>query len=124
MELEGPQTHSPASPAGDPQPLKGGAADQRPEMIDRIRPIPDDPMLPPYKDKCRCMSCGEYFNSSFGFEEHRSGKVGTPERRCLTPEELTAEGWAKNGTGHWISKPRPAQAPRRGNGVLTEPVEE
>lgn len=72
-----------------------------------------DPMLPLYTDKCKCNSCGEYFNSTYAFERHRAPRpyvpIGQPsKRRCLTVEELTGGGWGRNSTGHWITSKRPA----------------
>ena len=63
-----------------------------------------DPMLPHGSDKCRCSTCGEYFNSTGAFSRHLVGKVGTPERYCLSSDQLTARGWTKNKTGHWITR--------------------
>ena len=62
-------------------------------------------MLPIGTDKCRCTVCGLYLNSSHAFEKHR---VGYPERRCRTVEELLLLGWSTNATGHWITAKRPA----------------
>ena len=72
-----------------------------------------DPMLPNGSDKCQCPTCKEYFNSSYGFTEHRIGKVGGPDRRCLTPAELLAKGWGKSKTGHWVTETKDAKATAR-----------
>ena len=68
-----------------------------------------DPMLPQGTDKCQCSTCKEYFNSTFAFEHHRTGRVGRPERRCLPVMEMQIAGWTQNGKGHWLT-------PRRGEG--------
>jgi hypothetical protein len=69
---------------------------------------PRDPMLPLGSAKCRCSTCGLYFNSPHGFDRHRVGKIGAPDRRCLTVAELLLAGWSTNTTGHWITSKRPA----------------
>jgi hypothetical protein len=80
---------------------------------------PDWPAKPPGKrapeadkwmlggERCRCPTCGLYFNSVSGFDRHRVGKIGSPERRCLTDTELGAAGWTRGPKGHWL---RPASA--------------
>jgi len=74
-------------------------------MAPKVKPIPDDPMLPKYTDKCRCMECGLYFNSSGAFTRHRVGEyapINQPDtRRCLTVEVLRRRRWAQTETGHW-----------------------
>lgn len=67
-----------------------------------------DPMLTRGTGRCRCPTCGLYFASGYAFGLHRVGKVGTPGRRCRTPEELTARGWSQIATGHWVTRARPA----------------
>jgi hypothetical protein len=93
-----------------------------------VKAIPHDPMLPRDTDRCRCMSCGLYFNSTYAFGEHRVGgweEDGT-HRRCLTLEELRGRGWQQQPAGHWLPRKmtasglhalRPAADP-------TEPVPE
>ena len=39
----------------------------------------------------------------------RTGKLGTPERRCLTMLDVQSGGWTRGPKGHWLS-------PRRGGG--------
>lgn len=67
-----------------------------------------DPKLPFYTDKCKCSVCGEYFNSTYAFDSHRTGPFGEKwrERRCLTVAEMTEKGFSLNSTGHWITKRR------------------
>jgi hypothetical protein len=86
---------------------------------------PNNPMLPYGTDKCRC-TCGEYFNSTYAFTEHRTGdgeKRGL-NRRCLTVEELISKGWVKNKTGHWVTRPYAERALRARSADLKESVGE
>lgn len=57
-------------------------------------------------DKNQCPGCGEYFNSTGAFEKHRTGKFGV-DRRCKTPEEMTAAGMVKKADGFWIGSLKP-----------------
>ena len=58
--------------------------------------------------RCRCTSCGEYFNSVSIFDLHRVGSWQDrgAHRRCLTVEEMRARGYLKNASGFWIEKSR------------------
>lgn len=56
--------------------------------------------------KNQCPSCGEYFNSNFAFEKHRTGKFGV-DRRCLTADELLAKDWVKKESGFWTTGANP-----------------
>jgi hypothetical protein len=58
-------------------------------------------------DRNQCRGCGEYFNSTFAFDKHRTGEFGK-DRRCLTAEEMRAKGMDKNARGFWISSAMPA----------------
>ena len=55
----------------------------------------------------QCPSCGEYFNRTSSFDRHRTGAFGTgidgtsPERRCLTINEMQAKGFRKSAHGFW-----------------------
>ena len=80
-----------------------------------------DPMLANGSDRCRCPSCGLYFNSTFAFDRHRKGRIGTSERRCMAADELTASGWCRTETGHWISARRPAGTVRCDAGAAIGP---
>lgn len=51
----------------------------------------------------QCSGCKQYFNSNTPFEMHRTGKYGV-DRRCRTPEEMTALGMSVNDDGFWISQ--------------------
>lgn len=53
-------------------------------------------------DHCRCSGCAEYFNSTAAFDRHRRGEYGN--RRCLTVDEMTAIGMAKNADGWWVTE--------------------
>jgi hypothetical protein len=70
-----------------------------------------DPKLPLGSDKCRCMACGLYFNSTFAFDGHRIGRIGL-DRRCRTGDQLKALGWCLSSTGHWITEARDLGAAR------------
>jgi len=52
-------------------------------------------------DHCECPACGEYFNSTYAFDTHRTGAWTL--RRCLTPDEMRAKGMAVSSTGWWLS---------------------
>jgi hypothetical protein len=58
-------------------------------------------------DRCRCSSCGLFFNSTAAFTKHRSGKYPNG-RRCLSEAELTAKGYAINAAGFWTTGAMPA----------------
>lgn len=59
-------------------------------------------------DRNQCPGCGEYFNSTFAFEKHRTGQHGV-DRRCLTPEEMRAKGMDMNAAGFWVSAAMPSE---------------
>lgn len=59
--------------------------------------------------RCQCTVCYDYFGSERGFDRHRIGEVGSPERRCLTACELTAAGWDRDAKGFWL-QPDPRRA--------------
>lgn len=50
----------------------------------------------------QCAGCGELFNSISSFDLHRVGDHGTPQRRCLSPEEMDGLGMSKNRAGFWV----------------------
>jgi hypothetical protein len=68
-----------------------------------------DPMLPHGSDKCQCPACAMFFNSTYAFDMHRTGRVGR-DRRCRTADELVSLGWSRNKTGHFITRTRDAGA--------------
>jgi hypothetical protein len=51
----------------------------------------------------QCTGCKEYFNSNKAFDKHRTGEHGV-NRRCRTPDEMTARGMLKNASGFWITE--------------------
>ena len=51
----------------------------------------------------QCQSCKQYFNSNTAFDMHRTGKHGV-DRRCRTPDEMTAKGMCVNTHGFWVSE--------------------
>jgi len=61
-------------------------------------------MLKPGTRYCQCGACGKYFNSTGGFDKHRTGDQD--HRRCLTTEEMEAIGMLVNEGGYWIRKAR------------------
>jgi hypothetical protein len=58
-------------------------------------------------DRNQCPGCGEFFNSTFAFDKHRTGAFGK-DRRCLTAEEMQDKGMGRNAAGFWISSAMPA----------------
>lgn len=61
--------------------------------------------------RCQCMVCGDYFGSERGFDRHRVGEIGAPDRRCLAATELAASGWVRDRRGFWLQPdPRRAEA--------------
>lgn len=60
-------------------------------------------------NRCLCRECGEYFNSAWGFTEHRVGGWGNHghDRRCLTVDEMLKRGWSLNEAGFWITSKSP-----------------
>jgi hypothetical protein len=49
----------------------------------------------------QCPGCLEYFNTTAGFERHRTGSYEN-RRRCLTAAEIEAKGMIKNEHGFWL----------------------
>ncbi len=46
-----------------------------------------------------CSQCHESFTSDWVFEHHRVGAYEPrDQRRCLTPDEMTAKGWVQRST--------------------------
>ena len=60
-------------------------------------------------NRCQCPTCGDYFGSVRGFDRHRIGTVGGPDRRCLTEAELLATGWHRSTRGFLLT-PDPRRA--------------
>ncbi|MGQ0834974.1 MAG: FDXHR family putative zinc-binding protein [Gammaproteobacteria bacterium] len=57
--------------------------------------------LPLTGNRCRCSACGQHFNSVTVFDRHRTGSW--PDRRCLSPAEMSAKGWLRNDASFWIT---------------------
>jgi hypothetical protein len=52
-------------------------------------------------DHCQCPTCGEYFNSTYAFDKHRTGEYAA--RRCMSRDEMMAKGMAVSSTGFLVS---------------------
>jgi hypothetical protein len=52
--------------------------------------------------RCQCTVCMHYFGSERGFDRHRIGEVGSPDRRCLTGVELANANWVRDARGFWL----------------------
>jgi hypothetical protein len=57
-------------------------------------------------DRNQCRSCGEFFNSVFAFEKHRTGDFGI-NRRCMTEAEMRVIRMDKNHAQFWVSSRMP-----------------
>jgi len=60
-------------------------------------------------NRCRCPTCGEYFNGVQPFDKHRAGHYAKPDewqgnRRCLTVVEMEARGFIRNAAGFWCDR--------------------
>ena len=66
-----------------------------------------DPMLPPYKNFCKCAGCGLYFGGVNTFDLHRRVGVGR-ERVCLAPSKVSNKKGEQvlhlNNRGYWVQK--------------------
>ncbi len=60
-------------------------------------------------DRCKCVSCNRYFNSTAAFDKHRSGAYGK-DRRCLSSDEMAERGRAINASGYWVTALNPKYA--------------
>ena len=60
-------------------------------------------------DRNQCPTCGEYFNSTYACDAHRTGPFGhggqPARRRCLTVNEMSAHGMRLNRAGFWVGNP-------------------
>lgn len=52
-----------------------------------------------------CPACRLAFTSTHAFDKHRTGRIGSPERRCRSAVELRGLGWEPNKRYQW-RKPR------------------
>jgi hypothetical protein len=55
-------------------------------------------------DKCQCRSCGEYFNSTKAFDQHRIGDFTAGERRCMTVAGMRLAGMHRTVRGFWTTR--------------------
>lgn len=53
-------------------------------------------------DRCECPTCGDRFNSTAAFDEHRVGRYGV-NRRCLSADDMAAEGMRLRADGFWTT---------------------
>lgn len=58
-------------------------------------------------NRCRCPSCGEFFNSIAGFDKHRTGTY-TEGRVCLSADGMKEIGMDTNSDGYWVTALMPA----------------
>ena len=54
----------------------------------------------------QCKACGEYFNSTTAFVEHRTGAYAPLARRCLRAAEMESAGMSRSAAGFWITETR------------------
>jgi hypothetical protein len=62
-------------------------------------------------DRNRCPSCLAYFNSITAFDKHRTGKFDG-SRRCLSTDEMLAQGFGKTSDGFWLAPVKPEDRKR------------
>jgi hypothetical protein len=67
-----------------------------------------------------CTVCHQTFPGSSLGDAHRVGRPDTPQRRCLTPDEMRDKGWALtqrgNSTPVWhMPSPQTPRFPPHGN---------
>lgn len=53
--------------------------------------------------RCQCPTCGDCFSSVRGFDRHRIGAIGSPERRCLSAVGLLSAGWHRCPRGFLLT---------------------
>ena len=57
----------------------------------------------------QCPTCNQYFNSNGAFDKHRTGRHGV-DRRCMTVDEMIAEGMILGEDGFWRGSSMPEGA--------------
>ena len=73
-------------------------------------------------DHCQCSACGEYFNSTYAFDKHRTGiYMPAGQRRCRAAFEMRNIGMDQNAAGWWISSVNTDSSVRRGQSSRLEP---
>jgi len=58
-----------------------------------------------------CTGCKRIFSSTSAFDLHRIGNFTHRQRRCLTPQEMSARGMMRNEKGQWTLPPTEKVAP-------------
>ena len=51
-----------------------------------------------------CRGCGEEFDNTRAFDDHRTGTHEPDTRRCRTPEEMRAQRQTQDKAGRWSKK--------------------
>ena len=72
--------------------------------------------------RCQCPTCGEYFGNVRGFDRHRVGAVGAPDRRCLREAEMLANRWRRNSRGFLLTPDSRHAGARLGGPRVTLPA--
>lgn len=52
--------------------------------------------------RCKCPTCGKFFNSIAGFDKHRSG-THAEGKVCLSAEGMKSIGMDTNSDGYWVT---------------------
>lgn len=89
-----------------------------------MKPLRDSLQLRLSGSRCQCTVCDDYFGSERGFMRHRVGEMGTPQRRCLTPEELVHLQWVRDVRGFWLQPDARRSGDDLGALSSVEPAEE
>lgn len=55
----------------------------------------------------QCPTCNLYFNSNGAFDKHRIGSFAKGERRCMTVDEMLADGMVLPEDGFWVGSLMP-----------------
>ena len=61
-------------------------------------------------DRNQCPGCGQYFNSSFAFDKHRTGDHANNGRHCLDAENMEKKGMVLGDDGFWRGRSMPDSA--------------
>lgn len=57
--------------------------------------------------RCKCPTCGLFFNSIAGFDKHRAG-THAEGKVCLSIEGMKAIGMDTNSDGYWVTALMPS----------------
>lgn len=52
--------------------------------------------------RCKCPTCGKFFNSIAGFDKHRAG-THAEGKVCLSADGMKAIGMDTNTDGYWVT---------------------